>query len=185
MNLKEILDNAADKVIAALKLSDEPEKEKDENMEATATLEDGTAIFAPDTDEWVAGVAVFTRNGEGEPVSVADGEYTLSTGQIMVIAEGVLAEIREGEAQEEMSDDGKNVEEALSKIVEAFTSKLTEVTEAFNTRIEALESQNKDLKEKFEAQPAKGSVKAEPKANVKLSKNDRIGRTLQILKASN
>lgn len=182
MNIEQLLNKAADRILQSLKLSDE-DKPKEE-MEVTATLEDGTVIFTPESD-WSQGVAVFTRDAEGEPVTLPDGEYTLSTGEVMVVSEGALAELRGGEpAEEEMSDE-KALEEALSKIVAGFTAKLQEVSEQFNTKIEQLQAANKELKETFEAKPAKPSTKSEPrKASVKLSQNDRIGRALEILQAS-
>lgn len=184
MNIKDLVNKAADNVLQALKLSDDDNKKK-EDMEVTATLEDGTVIFSPE-NEWSQGVAVFTRDADGEPVTLPDGEYTLSTGQVMVVAEGALSELREAQAEEAMSEDNSEaIEQALSKIVDAFTAKLNEVSEQFTAQVNELKAENQALKEKFEATPAKPSAKTEKaKAPVKLSKNDRIGRTLEILQAS-
>lgn len=180
MNFKDLINNAADAIIAKLNLSADEQK-----FEATATLEDGTEIFTPDP-EWVAGVAVFTRTPEGEPVAVGDGEYVLSTGEVLVVADGVLAEIRpmgDDSSEEDMSA----VAEALSKIAEAFNAKLEEVKQSFTSELEALRTENKEIKETLSKQPAKPSVKKTEKVaqplpqGAKQTFSSKIEKTLELL----
>lgn len=184
MNLNDMLSKAADSILAKLKLSDEAAP--GQKFEATATLEDGTEIFTPD-DEWQVGSAVFTRNAEGEPVPVADGDYPLNDGQVLVVAEGVLAELRpaaEGGNEEEMSE---AFSQALQKIADAFNEKLSAMEAKFNAQFEALTATNKEVAEKLSAIPANKStktreaVKPEP-TKVALTQHERVLKTIETLR---
>jgi hypothetical protein len=166
MNLKELVNKGVDKILARLELSEAPEK-----LEVTATLEDGGEIFTTEP-EWAVGVPVFVRNEEGEPVSVPDGSYKISTGEVLVVAEGMLAEITTEESE---------VEEALSKIVEAFQKKLNEVSESFTAEINSLKEENKALAEKFSALPAAGSVKTEKRESNYVEPKDKVQRARMLL----
>lgn len=180
MNIKELLDNAANKIVAALKLSEEEQK-----LEATATLEDGTPIFTTE-DEWAQGVPVFSRDENGEPVPVADGEYTLATGEVLVVAEGRLAELRPMEEEEAKKDEEQEMEavaEAFAKIAEAFNAKLEQAKAEFSAQMAELKKTNDELVQKFSETPATKTVKTQtPKkgAPSEVAK-DKMARVLDIL----
>ena len=129
-----------------------------------AILEDGTSIYS-DSDAWAVGVRVFTKDAEGNEVVVADGEYKTAEMVTVVVADGVVAELRpmEEEAPEvevvieeeqatEVVKDSFNVEvEGLLSLVAKLESELAEMKKA-----------NAELSsnvEKLSAQPAVQSIK--------------------------
>ena len=58
-----------------------------------AILEDGTSIYS-DSDTWAPGVRVLSKDADGNEVVVADGEYTTAEGVIVVVADGLLVELK-------------------------------------------------------------------------------------------
>ena len=130
-----------------------------------AILEDGTSIYS-DSDAWAVGVRVFTKDAEGNEVVVADGEYKTAEMVTVVVADGVVAELRPMEEEEapevevvieeeqatEVVKDSFNVEvEGLLSLVAKLESELAEMKKA-----------NAELSsnvEKLSAQPAVQSIK--------------------------
>lgn len=133
-----------------------------------AILEDGTSIYS-DSDTFAEGVRVFTKNAEGEESPAGDGEYKTAEGIVVVIAGGLVTEIKPAIEEEEKSYDKKEDEEKVMAEEQA-------VAESFNTEIEGLlslvaklESELAEVKktnaelsanvEKLSAQPAATSIK--------------------------
>jgi len=99
-------------------------------LSASGKLADGTEIYST-ADAWGVGVDVFTKDADGNPVALAEGEYTLEDGStISVGADGMIAEIMPAEAaKEEMSsDDLLAVIDSLSNRVSALESERTELS---------------------------------------------------------
>jgi hypothetical protein len=126
-----------------------------------AILEDGTSIYS-DSDTWAAGVRVFAKDAEGNEVVVADGEYTTAEGVIVVVADGLLVELKpmveepevevEVEAEEQAKEETFNAEvEGLLSLVAKLESELADIKKA-NTELSA-------NVEKLSAQPAATSIK--------------------------
>ena len=126
-----------------------------------AILEDGTSIYS-DSDTWAAGVRVFAKDAEGNEVVVADGEYTTAEGVIVVVADGLLVELKpmveepevevEVEAEEQAKEETFNAEvEGLLSLVAKLESELADIKKA-NTEL------SKNV-EKLSAQPAATSIK--------------------------
>ena len=126
-----------------------------------AILEDGTSIYS-DSDTWAAGVRVFAKDAEGNEVVVADGEYTTAEGVIVVVADGLLVELKpmveepevevEVEAEEQAKEETFNKEvEGLLSLVAKLESELADIKKA-NTELSA-------NVEKLSAQPAATSIK--------------------------
>ena len=130
-----------------------------------AILEDGTSIYS-DSDAWAVGVRVFTKDAEGNEVVVADGEYKTAEMVTVVVADGVVAELRP------MEEEAPEVEVVIEE--EQATEVVAE--ETFNTEVEGLlslvaklESELAEMKkanaelssnvEKLSAQPAVQSIK--------------------------
>jgi len=130
-----------------------------------AILEDGTSIYT-DSDAWAAGVRVFTKDAEGNEVAVMDGEYKTAESVIVVVADGVVTEIKP------MEEESPEVEVVIEE--EQATEVVAE--ETFNAEVEGLlslvaklESELSELKkanaelssnvEKLSAQPAVQSIK--------------------------
>ena len=129
-----------------------------------AILEDGTSIYS-DSDAWAVGVRVFTKDVDGNEVVVMDGEYKTAEAVTVVVADGIVAELKpmEEEAPEvevvieeeqatEVVADSFNVEvEGLLSLVAKLESELAEMKKA-----------NAELSsnvEKLSAQPAVQSIK--------------------------
>ena len=129
-----------------------------------AVLEDGTSIYS-DSDTWAPGVRVFAKDADGNEVAVADGEYTTAEGVIVVVADGLLVELKpmveeepsvevetEEQAAEVVVEDTFNAEvEGLLSLVAKLESELAEIKKA-NTELSA-------NVEKLSAQPAAPSIK--------------------------
>jgi hypothetical protein len=122
-------------------------------------LVDGVTIFEADAFEMDAPVFIVTEDEQKIPVPV--GEYELEDGRILVvIEEGVIAEIKEMEekeeeempeapeaeveVEEEAPVEASEVKTAPKKTVESI------VKETFFSEIEALKNENIELKAKLE-----------------------------------
>jgi hypothetical protein len=129
-----------------------------------AVLEDGTSIYS-DSDTWAPGVRVFAKDAEGNEVVVADGEYTTAEGVIVVVADGLLVELKpmveepeveitieEEQSTEVVVEDTFNAEvEGLLSLVAKLESELADIKKV-NTELSA-------NVEKLSAQPAATSIK--------------------------
>ena len=122
-----------------------------------AILEDGTSIYS-DSDTWAPGVRVFAKDAEGNEVVIADGEYTTAEGVIVVVADGLLVELKP------MVEEAPEVEEPVAE-EETFNKEV----EGLLSLVAKLESELADIKkantelsanvEKLSAQPAVQSIK--------------------------
>ena len=126
-----------------------------------AILEDGTSIYS-DSDTWAPGVRVLSKDADGNEVVVADGEYTTAEGVIVVVADGLLVELKpmveepevevEVETEEQAKEETFNAEvEGLLSLVAKLESELADIKKA-NTELSA-------NVEKLSAQPAATSIK--------------------------
>jgi hypothetical protein len=130
-----------------------------------AILEDGTSIYS-DSDTWAAGVRVFAKDAEGNEVVLADGEYKTAESIIVVVADGVVTELKPME--EEAPEVEVVIEEEQTSEVVAEESLSAEV-EGLLSLVAKLESELADIKKanaelssevtKLSAQPAASSIK--------------------------
>ena len=130
-----------------------------------AILEDGTSIYS-DSDVWAAGVRVFGKDAEGNEVVLADGEYKTAESIIVVVADGVVTELKPME--EEKPEVEVVIEEEQTSEVVAEESLSAEV-EGLLSLVAKLESELADIKKanetlssevtKLSAQPAASSIK--------------------------
>ena len=112
-------------------------------MMVEGALADGTYIASP-APEWAEGVEIFVMDAEGNPQPLADGEYQLDNGKMIVVSEGKIASISEMETPEEevkieveAEVTEQAVEETYSKDqVEAL---LNNVISEFSTKLSAVE----------------------------------------------
>jgi hypothetical protein len=128
-------DDAASEPTAEVKLS------------AAGKLADGTEIYST-ADAWGVGVDVFTKDADGNPVALAEGDYTLEDGStISVGADGMIAEIMPAEAaKEEMSsDDLLAVIDSLSNRVSALEAERTELSSQLADATASSEAVTKEL----------------------------------------
>jgi hypothetical protein len=122
----------------------------------TMRLTDGVSMLEAEVFE--AGQPVFILTEDEQRIALPIGEYELEDMRILVvIEEGVIAEIREAAAEEEVEvedevETGKMPEEEMAQEPAAPTAKkiIESVTkESFFSEIEALKKENEELKAKL------------------------------------
>jgi prefoldin subunit 5 len=126
-----------------------------------AILADGTSIYS-DSDTWAPGVRVLSKDAEGNEVVVADGEYTTAEGVIVVVADGLLVELKpmveEPEVEVEVESEKQSTDESLSKEVEGLLSLVAKL----ESELAEVKKTNANLSSevtKLSAQPAATSIK--------------------------
>ena len=184
MTLKERISDLFEKYSVQLEV-----EEKAEVKFAVATLDSGQEIQT-DAEAFAVGVSVFVVNDEGEQIPLPDGDYTLADGSMLVVAEGVVAEVNEAseepavEAEEDKEEEMSEVEE-----VEASSEVLTReevagmIAEAIEATKAEFASQIEDRDEKITelSKQATKSISRAPKMEVqapvdlsKLSLTERV-----------
>jgi hypothetical protein len=122
----------------------------------TMRLSDGVSTLEADAFE--AGQPVFILTEDEQRIPLPVGEYELEDMRILVvIEEGVIAEVREAaEVEEEVEVEAPAVEEEVEAATETApqAKKVIEsiVKESFFSEIEALKKENEELKAKLSAQ---------------------------------
>ena len=162
--VSEIVSKYADRLKAfGIQLSAEGEITKEAQM-AMAVLADGTEVYSPDA-EFKVGSELFIMDGDGNPVPAPDGEHTTAEGKMIVVAGGVITEVKEPMEEEpkveiEIEEEKQAAFEGVSK--EEFESTINSLVEAFEAKIAALNAEKETLSatiEKMSKQPAVESVK--------------------------
>jgi hypothetical protein len=130
-----------------------------------AILEDGTSIYS-DSDVWAAGVRVFGKDADGNEVALMDGEYKTAESIIVVVADGVVTELKPMEEEESPEVEVVIEEEQSTEVAE---ESLSAEVEGLLSLVAKLESELADIKKanenlssevtKLSAQPAATSIK--------------------------
>lgn len=188
--VSEIVSKYADRLKAfGIQLSAEGEITKEAQM-AMAVLADGTEVYSPDA-EFKVGSELFIMDGDGNPVPAPDGEHTTAEGKMIVVAGGVITEVKEPMEEEpkveiEIEEEKQAAFEGVSK--EEFESTINSLVEAFEAKIAALNAEKQSLSatiEKMSKQPAVESVKkSTPVAKsepINLAKMDSKNRIFSII----
>ena len=131
----------------------------------TMRLSDGVSTLEADAFE--AGQPVFILTEDEQRIPLPVGEYELEDMRILVvIEEGVIAEVREAaEVEEEVEVEAPAVEEEVEAATETATPKKTIesiVKESFFSEIEALKKENEELKAKLSAQTTEVAEEVAP-----------------------
>jgi FtsZ-binding cell division protein ZapB len=134
-----------------------------------AILEDGTSIYT-DSDAWAPGVRVFAKDADGNEVAVMDGEYTTAEGVIVVVAEGLLVELKPmveeaPKVEIEVEAEKQSTDESLSKEVEGLLSLVAKLESELSEAKKANENLSSEVT-KLSAQPAASSIKEVKQAKV-------------------
>lgn len=129
---------------------------------AQQTLENGTIIEA---ESFEAGQQVFVVSDE-ERVALPVGEYALEDGKTLVVEEeGLIAEIKEAAAEEEVQEEQLEeevvVEDVPEEVVEEVATVVEAVVEAIAPVLEEVKQEVEELKKKFEEQYKKDEDKKE------------------------
>ncbi len=125
-----------------------------------AILADGTSIYS-DSDTWAPGVRVLSKDADGNEVVVADGEYTTAEGVIVVVADGLLVELKpmvEEEPEVKVEEEKQSTDESLSKEVEGLLSLVAKLESELADIKKANETLSSEVT-KLSAQPAATSIK--------------------------
>ena len=135
MNYKEIVK----KICVALNIEVKLEQMK---------LNDGVTIIEADSFEANNEIFVVTEDDQRIPLPV--GEYVVENGMLLIVTqEGVIAEIKEQEAPEEVEAPEEEMKKDEEKMIEKSAVKKTVesmVKETFFSEYEALKSENEALK---------------------------------------
>jgi len=102
---------------------------------AVITLEDGSSVYIDSEDGEFVGKSIFLEEG-GEPL--ADGTYKLEDARELIVADGMVSEIVEGEPSEDPAD-----AEALAAENEALKAEIETLKAAAIEGASALEESNK------------------------------------------
>ena len=138
----QIMAKAQEKLSAhGIKLSvdDTAEVTKEETAEALkfmveTALEDGTIVFTP-AESWDLGVEIYTKDADGNPVAVADGDYIVADGTVISVLEGKVSAITpkaEDEVEVEVTVEAEQAEQAEVLTKQYVDDALTALTEQFN-----------------------------------------------------
>ena len=119
MTLKERISDLFEKYSVELEV-----ETKEEVKFATATLDSGQEIQT-DAEAFAVGVSVFVVNDEGEQIPLPDGDYTLSDGSMLIVAEGAVVEVNEATTEPEVEAEEDKEEEMQAQEVEASSEVLT------------------------------------------------------------
>jgi len=133
-----------------------------------AILEDGTSIYS-DSDTWAPGVRVFAKDADGNEVVVADGEYTTAEGVIVVVADGLLVELKPMVEEEPSVEVTIEEEQAKEETFNAEVEGLLSLVAKLESELADIKKANTELSknvEKLSAQPAATSIKEVKQAKV-------------------
>jgi hypothetical protein len=130
-----------------------------------AILEDGTSIYS-DSDVWAAGVRVFGKDAEGNEVVLADGEYKTAEGITVVVADGLLVELKpmveEPEVEVEVEEEKQSTEVVADESLSAEVEGLLSLVAKLESELADIKKANETLSSevtKLSAQPAATSIK--------------------------
>lgn len=138
----QIMAKAQEKLSAhGIKLSvdESAEVTKEETAEALkfmveTALEDGTIVFTP-AESWDLGVEIYTKDSDGNPLPLMDGEYIVADGTILSVVEGKVSAITpkaEDDVEVEVTVESQQAEaEVLTK--QYVDDALSALTEEFNS----------------------------------------------------
>jgi hypothetical protein len=138
----QIMAKAQEKLSAhGIKLSvdETAEVTKEETAEALkfmveTALEDGTIVFTP-AESWDLGVEIYTKDIDGNPVAVADGDYIVADGTVLSVLDGKVSAITpkaEDEVEIEVTVEAEQAEQAEVLTKQYVDDALTALTEQFN-----------------------------------------------------
>ena len=133
-----------------------------------AILEDGTSIYS-DSDTWAPGVRVLSKDADGNEVVVADGEYTTAEGVIVVVADGLLVELKPMVEEEVPVEETVNEEQAKEETFNKEVEGLLSLVAKLESELADIKKANTELSanvEKLSAQPAATSIKEVKQAKV-------------------
>jgi uncharacterized coiled-coil protein SlyX len=153
-----------------------------------AKLADGSTI-STSSEEWAAGVDVVIVDADGNSSPAADGEYILESGESIVVAGGLVAEIK---PKEEMKQEEVEMEAEITAKVDALISRVAELetaNAAQATELASVQSKLSETETKLSAANAevtklskKAAVASVKEVKVDLKKEDELTPAQRFLK---
>ena len=168
MNLKERISDLFEKYSVELAVE---EKEEQVSLMATAVLESGQEIMT-DADAFAVGVSVFVMNDENERIPLPDGDYQLEDGSMLVVAEGMVSEIKDAEAP---------AEEVVEEVVEEVEASANMVTreDVASMIADAVAEAKKEFSSQIEERDAK-ITELSKTASAKISRAPKMEQKVQV-----
>jgi len=140
-------------------------------MMAEGALADGTMIYSP-AAEWAEGVEIFVMDKDGNPSPLADGEYTLDNGKVIVVTEGKIASIAEAITEEPTAEVEVTVEQEVAETYskEQVEGLLKNVIAEFEAKLSAAEKKIVELSQAPAAVTVKQARQTAPTQHVDMSR---------------
>lgn len=149
-----------------------PEPADENNFETVAIADSEQSVMYTEVGNPV--YYVNEEGGEGDLVD--DGDYTLANGKVLVVADGVLAEVKDAETEE-----GNDFETQKTELNNQITTLQSEKAE-LETKVETLQTEKSKLETKvtemetriseLEKEPVAGPVRVTELKKNKISKKD-------------
>jgi len=151
-------------------------------MMAEGALADGTMIYSP-AAEWAEGVEIFVMDADGNPSPLADGEYTLDNGKVIVVTEGKIASIAEAITEEPTAEVEVTVEQEVAETYskEQVEGLLKNIITEFETKLAAAEAKIVELSQAPAAVTVKQSRQVAQPTAVDMSRMTSQQRAFAII----
>lgn len=128
---------------------------------AQAKLENGTVLEA---EAFEAGKEIFIVT-EDEKVAVPVGDYTMEDGKILVVAEeGIIGEIKEAEAEEEVEAQEEEMAYATKEELAEVKSMIEEIKAMIKDKEEMAEAKEEEMLKEELSKPAAAPLKHNPES---------------------
>ena len=137
-------------------------------MAVEGALADGTMIYS-NADAFAEGVDVFVMDADGNPVPLADGEYTLDNGMTIVVSNGVIESMAEAITEEPSVEIEVEQEVAETYSKEQVEGLLKNVISEFEAKLSAAEKKITELSQAPAATTVKQSRQAAPQAPLNIT----------------
>jgi hypothetical protein len=140
-------------------------------MMVEGALADGTMIYSP-AEVWAEGVEVFVMDADGNPTPLADGEYTLDNGMVIVVAAGIIASAIEVPKEEEKPEVEVTIEQEVAETYskEQVEGLLKNVIAEFEAKLSAAEAKIVELSKAPAATTVKQARQTAPTQHVDMSR---------------
>jgi hypothetical protein len=137
-------------------------------MAVEGALMDGTMIYSS-ADAFAEGVDVFVMDADGNPTPLADGEYTMDNGMVIVVAAGVIESMAEAITEEPTVEVSIEQEVAETYSKEQVEGLLNNIISEFEAKLSAAEKKITELSKAPAATTVKQSRQATPQAPLNIT----------------
>lgn len=161
-------------------------------MLASATTADGVKVSTP-AEGFTAGAEVYVTDEAGNDVPAPNGEHVMEDGSVIVVQDGVIAEVKPVEPQEEemSADDTAKVIDSLLTRVSELEAKLSATEAELSAEKETAKTATAEVTSlrvevaKLKKAPAAKSVTEEKLSAADKKEETKKSRTLEIIERAN